>query len=75
MDGTSLSPKQKAEFQKHADFFGEQLREVVRSTRIIDESLLRGQEFIGPEAIEKGFADSIIEDIGAGYAPDEDFEE
>jgi len=72
MDGTSLSAKQKAEFQKHAEYFGEQFREVVRSTRIIDESLLRGQEFIGTDAIANGFADSIIEDISSGYAPDEE---
>ena len=72
MDGTSLSAKQKEEFQRHAEFFGEQFREVVRSTRIIDEPLLRGQVFAGTDAIEKGFADSIIEDLADGNAPDEE---
>jgi ClpP class serine protease len=72
MDGTSLSAKQKAEFQKCVDYFGEQFREIVRSTRIIDETLLQGQQFIGEEAITTGFADKIIEDISSGYAPDEE---
>lgn len=74
LDGTSLSEKQKAEFQRHSDFCGEQFREIVRSTRTIDEKLLQGQEFIGTSAIENGFADKIIEDIGSGFAPSEDEE-
>lgn len=72
MEGTSLTPKQKAEFQKHADYYGEQFREIVRSTRIIDETLLQGQQFIGEEAIAAGFADKIIDDIGDGCSPDEE---
>ena len=72
MDGTSLTEKQKAEFQAHSDYFGEQFREIVRSTRTIDERLLRGQTFIGAGAIENGFADKIIEDICSGYATDDD---
>ncbi len=72
LDGTSLSTNQKAEFKRHAEFFGEQFREIVRSTRIIDETLLQGQEFTGVEAIANGFADKIIEDISSGFAPDED---
>lgn len=75
MEGTSLSAKQKAEFQKHADYFGEQFREIVRSTRIIDETLLQGQQFIGMDAIANGFADKIIDDIADGYAPEEDDDE
>jgi ClpP class serine protease len=68
VDGTSLSKKQEEEFQARSDYYGEQFREVVRSTRNIDESLLQGQVFIGQKAIETGFADKIIEDIGDGCA-------
>jgi len=75
MDGTSLTEKQKAEFQAHADYYGEQFREIVRSTRTIDEALLQGQTFIGTGAIDNGFADEIIEDIGSGYATEDDDED
>ena len=75
MDGTSLSKAQKEEYQQRSDYFGEQFREVVRSTRIIEESLLQGQVFIGEQAVEKGFADSIVDDIADGYAPSEDDED
>ncbi len=72
MDGTSLSAKQKAEYQSRSEYFGEQFREIVRSTRNIEESLLQGQVFIGQGAVEAGFADKIIEDISSGHAPDEE---
>lgn len=73
--GTSLSSKQKDEFQKLVDYFGNQFREIVRSTRNIEENLLQGQIFIGHDAVGKGFADLIIEDIADGYAPGEDDDE
>lgn len=73
IDGTSLSAAQKKEYQSHAEYFGEQFREVVRSTRNIDEPLMQGQVFIGQGAVENGFADSIIEDIASGYAPGEEY--
>lgn len=69
MDGTSLTKAQKEEYQQRSDYFGEQFREVVRSTRIIEESLLQGQVFIGEQAVENGFADAIVDDIASGYAP------
>lgn len=67
--GTSLSAEQRAEKQRLADYCGEQFREIVRSTREIDEKLMQGQVFIGADAIAHGFADKLIEDIGSGYAP------
>jgi ClpP class serine protease len=72
MDGTSLSKDQRAQYQQNADYFGEQFRNIVRQGRMIDESLLQGQVFIGTEAIEKGFADLLIEDCASGYATDDD---
>lgn len=74
VEGVSLNAEQKAQYQQNADFFGEQFRAIVRQSRMIDESLLQGQVFIGGEAIEKGFADRLIEDIGDGCACENDAE-
>lgn len=73
MPGTSLTEKQREEIQSRSDYYGAQFRELVNSTRTIEKKLLQGQEFIGRSAIESGFADIIIQDIGDGCAPvDED---
>ena len=72
MDGTALTKEQRAEFQARVAVYGEQFREIVRSNRMIEEDLLQGQTFIGQDAIDKGFADRLIEDMGDGCAPDEE---
>lgn len=72
MDGTPLTAAQKKEYQGHAEYFGEQFRDIVRSTRGIEEDMMQGQVFIGQQAVENGFADSIIEDMADGYAPGEE---
>ena len=72
MDGTSLTKEQRQQYQNSSDYYGEQFREVVRSCRVIEEELMQGQVFIGGEAIQKGFADDIIQDIADGYSGQED---
>ena len=70
--GTSLTDAQRADLQARCDEHGRLFREWVISHRMIDESLLQGQAFVGGQALVNGFADELLFDIEESDIPVED---
>ena len=66
--GTTLTPEQRADLQSAVDHYAALFRNHVGQCRpVIDEKLKQGQAFIGADAVEKGFADALIDDVRDGF--------
>jgi ClpP class serine protease len=63
VSGTSLSPEQRAEFQRQVDKFAGMFKAHVLANRLVEESSMQGQSFIGSDAEDAGLVDGIVDDI------------
>lgn len=61
--GTSLTPEQRANVQASVDKYAGLFKEHVRANRIVEESVMQGQSFIGSDGVDAGLVDEIIEEI------------
>ncbi len=63
VSGTSLTPEQRENFQAQVLKFAGMFKEHVRNHRLVEESSMQGQSFIGDDAQAAGLVDEIIEDV------------
>ena len=67
--GTKLSDAQRAEMQSRVDLYAKLFRDHVSKYRpVIDKADMQGQAFIGAEAVARGFADAVIDDVRDGFS-------
>lgn len=66
--GTSLSEEQEAYFQATVDKFGAMFKSRVRTHRVVGEDAMRGQCFVGSDAVDAGIADEVIDDVELRFA-------
>lgn len=63
VSGTSLTNEQRAQFQAQVDRFAAMFKAHVLENRLVEESTMQGQSFIGSDAVDVGLVDKIVDDI------------
>jgi ClpP class serine protease len=61
--GTPLTPEQREHFQSQVLKFSGMFKDHIRANRLVDESSMQGQSFIGSDAEDAGLVDKIVDDV------------
>jgi len=62
-EGTSLTPAQEQELMRGVLKYSGMFKDRVRAHRLVEESSMQGQTFIGSDAVDAGLVDELVDDI------------